>query len=505
MRSIRIVRNIWFLVSLILLCLLIIQSFLSYKFPIKQDLFEHSYRTNQGNRITAYVLLLKSEKKFEHFNAEQINEMIEETAKKYDMDAFLIKAIAMYESNYLSNAISTTGAMGLMALMPETARDLGVRDSFNPVENIDGGVRLVKKLHEAFQGDISLILAGYNAGKTSVKNYNGIPPYPETIAYVSNVSKIYDFLKRDSSSLSAGASLKSEHSDRRKEAQGLSRQTLSERYAEAIRATLDVKVVYEDVLGEGKNGWDSNPRYPHKTVNCLVWLQLVISEIYGKGLSDKTVVMDRLRYYGGHVGFSLRKHYVDQWLAFEPEPLVRVELKGSGVSTARKLIQLSPQVLLADRNFPCKLFKMADVTFDLEYLKKEALLQFIKTLPSGYYILFAVASDRYLELYPSSGTMGLVHSIILQLDQLPKGALERPVENARVYHASTKAGGVRSVGLKQYLEQQQSVHLGYVIYELDPDWDFQKPMVMTDEIHQLLKCEAGTIQKRQNWTFKTQK
>ncbi|HKZ43011.1 MAG TPA: transglycosylase SLT domain-containing protein, partial [Candidatus Hodarchaeales archaeon] len=150
MRPSRIVKNIWFLVSLVLLCLLIVQSYLSYKFPIKQDLFGHSYRTNLGNRITAYVLLLKSNKKFGHFSAEKIDEMIEETAKKYNMDAFLIKAIAMYESNYLSNAISTTGAMGLMALMPKTARTLGVRDSFNPEENIDAGVRLVKMLSEVF-------------------------------------------------------------------------------------------------------------------------------------------------------------------------------------------------------------------------------------------------------------------------------------------------------------------------------------------------------------------
>lgn len=491
------------MVSLVLLCSLIIQSYLSYKFPIKQDLFGHSYRTNLRERITAYVLLLKSDKKFEHFNAEQIDEMIETTAKKYDVDAFLIKAIAMYESNYLSNAISTTGAMGLMALMPKTARNLGVRDTFDPQENIDGGVKLVKMLSQVFHGDISLILAGYNAGETIVKKYNDIPQNPETIAYVNNVSKIYEFLKRDSNSFSAAASSNYEQTGRRKVSQGLSSETLSERFADAIRLTSSVKVVYEDVLGEGRNAWDSNPRYPHKTVNCLVWLQLVICEIYGKGLPDKTVVMDRLRYYGGHVGFSLRKHYIDQWLAFEPEPLVRVELKGCGVSTARKLIKLSPQVLLADRNFPCKLYKMADVTFDLEYLKKEALLQFMKTLHSGYYILFAVASDRYLDLYPSSGSMGLVHSIILQLDPLPIGASERPLENARVYHASTTAGGVRSFGLKQYLERNQSIHQGYVIYELDPDWDFQKPKPMTDEIHQLLECEAKIIEKRQNWTFKS--
>ena len=146
---------------------------------------------------------------------------------------------------------------------------------------------------------------------------------------------------------------------------------------------------------------------------------------------------------------------------------------------------------------------MENVAFDLEYLKNEGLLQCTKTLPSGYYVMFAVASDRYLELYPASGPMGLVHSIVLQLDPLPKGASERPLDNARIYHASTKAGGVRSVGLKQYLEWNQSIHLGYVIYELDPNWDFQAPMPMTDEIRELLHCEAKIIEKRQHWTFKT--
>jgi hypothetical protein len=427
--------------------------------------------------------------------------VIEEAAKKYDEDPFLIKAIVRYESNYLSNAISPKGAMGLMALMPDVARTLGVRDPFNPPENVDGGARLLRALRDAFQGDISLILAGYNAGKTRVKEYNGIPPSPETIAYVNHVGKIYDGLKRDSKFVASDAPPQSDPTDRREAIHRLSRQTINERFADVIRATLDTKVVYEDVLGEGKNGWDSNPRYPHKTVNCLVWLQLVISEIYGKGLLDKTAIMDRLRYYGGHVGFGLRKHYVDQWLAFEPEPLVKIDLKGCGLSTARKSIQLSPQVLVAARHYPCRLYKMEDVAFELEYLKQDALLQCTKTLASGYYIMFAVASDRYLELYPGSGTMGFVHSIILQLDPRPGGTAERPLENARVYHASTKAGGVRSVGLKQYLEGNQSIHLGYVIYELDPNWDFRKPMPLTDEIENLLKCESNTTDKRQNWAF----
>jgi hypothetical protein len=488
---------------LTLLGFLIVQNYLSYKFPIKQNLFGHSYRDDHLNRATAYVLLLQSGHKFEPVSAEQIEDMIEKAARKYGVDALLIKAIVNYESNYLPHAISTTGAMGLMGLTAERARTLGVRDAFNPAENLDGGVRLVKKLDEVFQGDLSLMLAGYKAGEARVKEFNGIPPSVETIAYVSNVGKIYDCLRRDSNRLSADASLLPEPMGGGKEADSLSRQALNERFAEAIRATLDVKVVYEDVLGEGTNGWDSNPRYPHKIVNCLVWLQLVISEIYGKGLSDRTVVMDRLRYYGGHVGFSSRKHYLDQWLAFDPKPLVRIDPKSCGVSTARKLIRLNPQVLLADRNFPCMLYKMEDVDFYLDYLNKEALLQCTKTLPSGYYIMFAVASDLYLELYPASGPMGLVHAIVLQLDPLSKGAVERSPEDARIYHASTKAGGVRSVGLRNYLEGNQPIHLGYVIYELDPTWNFRAPTPMTDEIRQLLECEAQIVGKRQNWTFKT--
>jgi soluble lytic murein transglycosylase-like protein len=85
--------------------------------------------------------------------------------------------------------------MGLMALMPRTAWELGVRDPFDPIENIDGGTRQLKMLSESFQGDVSLILASYNAGETNVRKYNGVPPYRETIAYVQNVRKIYDVLR----------------------------------------------------------------------------------------------------------------------------------------------------------------------------------------------------------------------------------------------------------------------------------------------------------------------
>jgi soluble lytic murein transglycosylase-like protein len=143
----------------------------------------------------AYALLLRSGHKFERYDADRIDAIIEETAARHGADPALIKAIAWYESDYLSNAISTTGAMGLMALMPETARALGVRDPFDPAENIDAGVRLVLMLAAEFEGDAALILAGYNAGMGIVRRSGGVPPYPETTAYVRNVSRIYRSLR----------------------------------------------------------------------------------------------------------------------------------------------------------------------------------------------------------------------------------------------------------------------------------------------------------------------
>jgi soluble lytic murein transglycosylase-like protein len=178
--------------------LLVAQSYISYKYPIKQDLYGHLFRTNQANRILAYSYLLKSGHKFGHYDVDQINEIIDETAGEYGVDPDLLKAITMYESYYLFTAISTTGAMGLMALMPETARRNGVRDPFDPRDNIAGGAKEVKMLSEEFHGDFALILAGYNAGGAAVKRFNGVPPFAETLGYVSNVSRIYYYLKGSS-------------------------------------------------------------------------------------------------------------------------------------------------------------------------------------------------------------------------------------------------------------------------------------------------------------------
>jgi len=123
------------------------------------------------------------------------NRLIARVANRYHVDAALIKAIIMAESSYNPKAISEQGAKGLMQLMPHTAKAFGVNDSFNPKQNIKGGVRYFKQLTTLFNGNIMLALAAYNAGATRVKRYKGIPPFKETKDYINAVLTYYRYYK----------------------------------------------------------------------------------------------------------------------------------------------------------------------------------------------------------------------------------------------------------------------------------------------------------------------
>ncbi len=126
-------------------------------------------------------------------NAEKrYQRLVLEAAARYQVEPEIIKAIIMAESGFNPKAVSKVGARGLMQLMPQTAKFLGVKDSFKPRRNIDAGVRYFKQLLDQFDGRIRLALAAYNAGSHNVRKYGGVPPFKATQIYIEKVLKYYD-------------------------------------------------------------------------------------------------------------------------------------------------------------------------------------------------------------------------------------------------------------------------------------------------------------------------
>ncbi|MCX7857575.1 MAG: transglycosylase SLT domain-containing protein [Deltaproteobacteria bacterium] len=127
---------------------------------------------------------------------ENYDSLIRFYSKKYNVDPLLVKAVIMAESNFEPQAVSRKGAMGLMQLMPETARMLNIQDAFDPEENIKGGTLYLRILKDYFNEDLDLVLAAYNAGpKRVIESRMNVPPIEETIQYIKRVKFFYRKLK----------------------------------------------------------------------------------------------------------------------------------------------------------------------------------------------------------------------------------------------------------------------------------------------------------------------
>lgn len=145
----------------------------------KFKIFLKDLRKDRQLRTRFRVAAYRNPQEFEH--------LVTAASSKYGVNPSLIRAVIQAESGYNPNAVSRAGASGLMQLMPGTAKSLNVSNSFDPKQNVDGGVRYLKFLLDTFKGDVALALAAYNAGLSKVARYGGIPPYQETRNYVSRV------------------------------------------------------------------------------------------------------------------------------------------------------------------------------------------------------------------------------------------------------------------------------------------------------------------------------
>ena len=214
-------------------------------------------------------------------------------------------------------------------------------------------------------------------------------------------------------------------------------------------------VRYRSHFGEGEGYFDPASRWDSTEVNCMTWLQWVLARNYAPTPEDVPMYLDSLRYYGTEISFANRKHYIDRWMNLEPGPLTPIE-NPLCQSNSSKTVELSLNSFREYHNHACSLYAEEQSQFTIYYMSTNRTHACIPALDDGYYVLFFVASDAYLKRWSPYGEMGLVHSMILEIN----GA------QYRVHHASVDKKAVVTEDWFELSKRLSNVAIGYTIYDI---------------------------------------
>lgn len=265
---------------------------------------------------------------------------------------------------------------------------------------------------------------------------------------------------------------------------------LEDQVLRAIGANTGWKVEYTDALGDGDAAWDRGPLFPTTSVNCETWLQTVLADAYSVTGSSRQSVMNLLRYYGGVQSFATRKHYPLHAVTHDPGPLKAIAVDACAPSS--ETVTLGFETFKKSAGFACPLFRETATPETFSYVPREGIANCLNSRlsTSGPLVVYAVPTARYLEKYgKTTGPMGLVHGLLLT----------RGDRGWTVHHASITSHKVEAALLEDYVKANSSLHKGYALYELDPNWSATSAPEIP-EAKALATCEETLVKSGRHRT-----